>query len=77
VAEAGLAPVRGDLGALALALAFAGGIASILSPTSRMWWIGQLALIPLVLLVVIRTERFGERSKGVDGGSDDGPWWSP
>jgi hypothetical protein len=65
-------------GTLTLALAVAGGVAYLLVPTTKMWWIGQLAVAPLLWFVIARGERLKQRPRDGDHfGSNDGPWWSP
>lgn len=64
--------------ATAIAFALAGGIGYILFPTTKMWWIGQLAAVPLIIFILLRAERLKQEPRdGRHFSGGDGPWWSP
>lgn len=66
------------LASLTVALALAGGIAYVVVPTTKMWWIGLLAALPLLVFIIHRADKHGQQAKDSEHFPDDGgPWWSP
>ena len=69
-------PTRTAVMAIALALAFAGGIVYLFVPGTTSWWLLGLAALPILFMEeLLREDADGDSPPG--GGISDGPWTAP
>ena len=61
---------------LVLIPAFAGGVSYLIWQNSTVWWVGQIAALPLLIAIVLRQEE-PPKDAGHFQEPSGGPWWSP